>query len=179
MATIEVITNTGEDLLIQVSEEQTIVNLSDVGSIGKIGLVFRGDYSSSTQYYQGDAVRFNNFLYLATEAITLGTDPSDGANPPTTNTGWGLILDTNIAVDAHGNMPGGSLQTALNHLEDKQFIQAAAPTGSDISKDEGDLWYDTTNNQMKTLRNDEWEVITFHDALNGDFDSITVNGGTF
>jgi len=140
MATIEVITNTGEDLLIQVSEEQTIVNLSDVGSIGKIGLVFRGDYSSSTQYYQGDAVRFNNYLYLATDAVT---------------------------------------QTALNHLEDKQFIQAAAPTGSDISKDEGDLWYDTTNNQMKTLRNDEWEVITFHDALNGDFDSITVNGGTF
>lgn len=179
MATIEVITNTGEDLVIQVSEEQTLVNLSDVGSIGKIGLVFRGDYDASTQYYQGDAVRYNNFLYIATTASTIGTAPSDGANPPTTATGWGLILDTNVSVDAHGNMPAGSLQDALNHLEDKQFIQASAPTGTDISKDEGDLWYDTTNNQMKTLRNDQWEVVTFHDALAGDFDTVTVNGGTF
>ena len=46
---------------------------------------------------------------------------------------------------------------------------------------EGDLWYDTTDNQMKFYRNGVWEVIAQTSAMadtNG-YDDIHMNGGYF
>ena len=84
-----------------------------------------------------------------------------------------------ISVEASGELPSGTLQDVLKHLEDQMFTSATTPTGS--TTDEGDLWYDTSTDQMKFLRNGVWEVLVQTSATadaNG-YDSINLNGGYF
>ncbi len=84
-----------------------------------------------------------------------------------------------IVVSANGELPAGSLQDVLQHLEDQIFHSATTPTGSNI--EEGDLWYDQTDNQLKFYRNGVWEIVVQTSAIsdaNG-YDDITMNGGYF
>lgn len=84
-----------------------------------------------------------------------------------------------IAVSAHNNMPSGTLQNALEHLEDQLYQQNSAPSGGNLS--EGDLWYDTNTDRMNVYRNNTWEVLTTSSALSTDagYDNISMNGGYF
>ena len=85
----------------------------------------------------------------------------------------------NINVAANGDLPGGTLQDILLHLEDEMFKQGTTPVG--VTVQEGDMWYDTTENQMKFYRNGAWEVIAQTGAMadtNG-YDDIHMNGGYF
>lgn len=82
-----------------------------------------------------------------------------------------------ISYTPHGTISSTNVQDALNELADDAWRSASAPTGGAL--DEGDLWYDTTNNQMKVYRNTEWELLVLADALAGDFDALTMDGGTF
>jgi len=91
----------------------------------------------------------------------------------------GSMDAANIFVATDGDLPSGSLQEVLKHLEDELFKQATAPVG--LTVEEGDLWYDTTENQMKFYRNGVWEVIAQTSAMadtNG-YDDIHMNGGYF
>lgn len=82
-----------------------------------------------------------------------------------------------ISYTPHGTISSINVQDALNELADDAWRSATAPSGGAV--DEGDLWYDTTNNQMKVYRNTSWELLVLADALAGDFDVITMDGGTF
>ena len=82
-----------------------------------------------------------------------------------------------VSYSPHGSIASTNVQDALNELADNAWRAGSAPTGGAI--DEGDLWYDTTNNQMKVYRNSEWELFVLADALSGDFDTIAMDGGTF
>ena len=104
--------------VIQVTEENITVTLTDVGIRGRAGLVFRGDYNDTTQYYQGDAVRFSNNLYIATGTPEVGTDPTDSAG--TENTGWELLVfgspDQTAIVDFHIQTASGVIVFAEGDL---------------------------------------------------------------
>ena len=104
--------------VIQVTEENITVTLTDVGIRGRAGLVFRGDYNDTVQYYQGDAVRFSNNLYIATGTPEVGTDPTDSAG--TENTGWELLVfgspDQTAIVDFHIQTASGVIVFAEGDL---------------------------------------------------------------
>ena len=76
-------------------------------------------------------------------------------NPITVTTSTDLVqtegTSDDITVNAHNNVyPTGSLTTALQKLADQFFRGPSAPTGSKLS--EGDLWYDTDDDQLKVYR---------------------------
>ena len=76
-------------------------------------------------------------------------------NPITVTTSTDLVqtegTSDDITVNAHNNVyPTGSLTTALQKLADQLFRGPSAPTGSNLS--EGDLWYDTDDDQLKVYR---------------------------
>ena len=61
-----------------------------------------------------------------------------------------LATAEEVRADAHGSFGGGSVQEAINHLADQFFRQSTTPTGASLG--EGDLWYDTDNDQLKVYR---------------------------
>ena len=76
-------------------------------------------------------------------------------NPITVETSLALVTNllldaSEINAEAHGSFQGGNLQEAVNHLADKFFRQTTAPTGASL--EEGDLWYDTDDDQLKVYR---------------------------
>jgi len=76
-----------------------------------------------------------------------------------------------------------TVQGVLEELADQQFVQAAAPTG-DSNLEEGDLWYNTTDNKLMVYRNTTWEEVTIAAQLSESSDTteysdVTLNGGYF
>ncbi len=239
---------------IKIIDEAVTVTVSETGLQGRPGIVWRGEWSGSVDYYKGDVVRYNGSTWISSAYIaasgtafptvtsgwSLFTEKGDKGDPNVTvsatapagscelssyttqgtceaagsvwtapaigdlwfdvaigrlyalvadaagDTSWfdisGVVGSTtadSITVTADGNLPSGNLQQVLKHLEDKMFNQSATPTGS--TTNEGDLWYDTSTDQMKFLRNGTWEVLVQTDAtsdLTG-YDSINLNGGYF
>ena len=90
----------------------------------------------------------------------------------------------NVTVTPVGTLSATTVQAALEELADNHFVQAAAPSSSDSNLDEGDLWYDTTNNVLKVYRNSSWEEITLNAQLSesasgSEYTDVTLNGGYF
>ena len=76
-------------------------------------------------------------------------------------------------------MPGGNVQEALKDLADQFFRQSATPSGDNLG--EGDLWYDTANEELRVYRQVsggfEWHTIA---AAGGDSPTMnTLDGGSF
>ena len=74
-------------------------------------------------------------------------------NPITVSTSLDLVGGSadDITVSAHGSViPTGSVQNALETLADQFFRGDTAPTGSNL--EEGDLWYDTNDDQLMVYR---------------------------
>ena len=66
-------------LVIRVDEHLEHVTIADVGLRGAPGLVFRGDYSATADYFKGDVVTFEGSAYVAhaySEASTVEPDQS-------------------------------------------------------------------------------------------------------
>jgi len=89
-----------------------------------------------------------------------------------------------ISFTPIGTLSATSVQAALEELADNHFVQAAAPSSGDSNLDEGDLWYDTTNNVLKVYRNSSWEEITLNAQLSEsasgtEYTDVTLNGGYF
>ena len=65
----------------------------------------------------------------------------------TMNTAISGANATDIVYAPTGKMSSTNLQDAIDELAGDHFIQAAAPTGSQLN--EGDLWYDTDDDELK------------------------------
>jgi hypothetical protein len=83
-----------------------------------------------------------------------------------------------------GNITATNIQDALHQIADQQFVQAAAPAVSDNNLEEGDLWYNTTDNKLMVYRNTTWEEITIAAQLSessdtAEYSDVTLNGGYF
>ena len=50
----------------------------------------------------------------------------------------------------HGSVTATNVQDALEQLADQDFRTSDTPTGTNVQ--EGDTWYDTTENEMKIYR---------------------------
>ena len=244
--------------IVKVINDVVTVSVGDTGLKGRPGIVWRGLWSGSVDYYAGDVVKYNGSTFICSSFIAA----NESAYPTSTPENWSLFAEkgaqgekaqnvilsdsppgsacavssfsneaeciaggsswvgpsigdlwfdtavgrlyalvadsegdqswfdisgvvggsvtaNDISVEASGELPSGTLQDVLKHLEDQMFTSATTPTGS--TTDEGDLWYDTSTDQMKFLRNGVWEVLvqTSATADTNGYDSINLNGGYF
>jgi prolyl-tRNA synthetase len=113
-------------------------------------------------------------------------------NEITVTTNQVVITTNSVAVGAAGDIPftpvgnitATNIQDALHQIADQQFVQAAAPAVSDNNLEEGDLWYNTTDNKLMVYRNTTWEEITLAAQLSessdtAEYSDVTLNGGYF
>ena len=104
-------------------------------------------------------------------------------NPITVTTSTDLITALGLAADvtytAHGSLPGGNVQDALADLADQFFRQSATPSGDNVA--EGDLWYNTSTEELLVYRQVsggfEWHTIA--SAGGSSPTSFTLDGGSF
>ena len=73
------------------------------------------------------------------------------------------------------------MQGALNFLANQFFVQTSAPTSSTTGLSEGDLFYDTDDNQLKIYREPSTGTFEFVPIMigNDSADSDTVDAGSF
>ena len=104
-------------------------------------------------------------------------------NPITITTSTDLISALGLAADVtytqHGSLPGGNVQDALEDLADQFFRQSATPSGDNVA--EGDLWYNTSTEELLVYRQVsggfEWHTIA--SAGGSSPTSFTLDGGSF
>ena len=104
-------------------------------------------------------------------------------NPITVTTSTDLITALGLAADVtytqHGSLPGGNVQDALADLADQFFRQSATPSGDNVA--EGDLWYNTSTEELLVYRQVsgglEWHTIA--SAGGSSTTSFTLDGGSF
>ena len=113
---------------------------------------------------------------------TVTLNQSD--NPITVTTTSDLTLQAGLATDIiyteTTTLPGGNVQEALADLAEQFFKQSATPSGSNL--EEGDLWYDTANEELRVYRQISTSVFEWHTiaAAGGSTPtSFTLDGGSF
>ena len=89
-----------------------------------------------------------------------------------------------VAPIAGTDIDATNIQDALHQLADQKFTGTSAPASSDANLDEGDLWYDTTNNLLKVYRNTTWEDLVIAAQLSEgsaatEYADVNLNGGYF
>jgi len=74
-----------------------------------------------------------------------------------------------------GRMAATNVQAALDELAGDYFVQAGTPSGSQLN--EGDLWYDTDDDELKVYRGTTWQTLA---GAGGDAETmLTLDGGSF
>ena len=114
-------------------------------------------------------------------ALAVTLNQSD--NPITVTTTSDLTLQAGSAGDisytATGSLAGGNGQDALGDLADQFFRQSSTPSGSNLA--EGDLWYNTSSEELFVYRQVsggyEWHTIA--SAGGSSPTSFTLDGGSF
>jgi hypothetical protein len=112
---------------------------------------------------------------------TVTLNQSD--NPITITTSSDLTYQAGSAGDIvytqTGSLPGGNVQEALSDLADQFFRQASTPSGDNLA--EGDLWYNTSSEELFVYRQVsggfEWHTIA--SAGGSSPTSFTLDGGSF
>jgi hypothetical protein len=112
---------------------------------------------------------------------TVTLNQSD--NPITVTTTSDLTLQAGIAEQISytqtGSLAGGNVQDALADLADQFFRQASTPSGDNLA--EGDLWYNTSSEELFVYRQVsggyEWHTIA--SAGGSSPTSFTLDGGSF
>ena len=77
-----------------------------------------------------------------------------------------------LAVTPYNTITATNIQDAVEQLADQQFIQGSTPSGSNL--EEGDLWYNTTTDNLYVYRETslstfEWIPIA---SATGDMDTL-------
>ena len=110
---------------------------------------------------------------------------TEGAGTSLTATGTSTTLTVNTALSAavaadmvytpSGKMSATNMQDAIDELAGDAFVQAAAPTGSELGA--GDLWYDSDDHDLTVYRDSQWQTIA---AAGGTTETmLTMDGGSF
>ena len=103
-----------------------------------------------------------------TISSAIGGDVSDAAGITFSNPVGTLADETNV-------------EGALNFLANQFFVSTSAPTSSTTDLAEGDLFYDTDDNQLKIYRETSSGNFEFVPIMigNDSADSDTVDAGSF
>ena len=74
-----------------------------------------------------------------------------------------------------GRMAATTVQGALDEIAGDYFVQAGTPSGSQLN--EGDLWYDTDDDEIKVYRESTWQTLA---GAGGTAETmLTLDGGSF
>ena len=74
-----------------------------------------------------------------------------------------------------GRMAATTVQGALDEIAGDFFVQDSTPSGSQLN--EGDLWYDTDDDELKVYRGSTWQTLA---GAGGDAETmLTLDGGSF
>ena len=74
-----------------------------------------------------------------------------------------------------GRMAATTVQGALDEIAGDFFVQDSTPSGSQLN--EGDLWYDTDDDELKVYRGTTWQTLA---GAGGDPETmLTLDGGSF
>jgi len=93
----------------------------------------------------------------------------------TMNTAISGANASDIVYAPSGRMSSTNIQDALDELSGDYFMQAATPTGSQLN--EGDLWYDTDDDELKVYRGTQWQTLA---GAGGDVETMMqLDGGSF
>jgi hypothetical protein len=112
---------------------------------------------------------------------TVTLNQSDNPITVTTSTDLAIPVSnaTSVSYTSTGSLPGGNLQDALGDLADQFFRQASTPSGDNLA--EGDLWYNTSSDELFVYRQVsggyEWHTIA--SAGGSSPTSFTLDGGSF
>lgn len=101
-------------------------------------------------------------------------------NPIQITTSLDLVAGTadQITVDAYGNViPQGTVANALKVLADQFYRSDDAPSNANLS--EGDLWYDTDDDQLKVYRETSTNVFEFVPLASATGTMDNLDGGLF
>ena len=103
-----------------------------------------------------------------TISSAIGGDVSDAGGVTFTNPVGTLASETTV-------------EGALNFLANQFFVATSAPTASTTDLAEGDLFYDTDDNQLKIYRETSSGTFAFVPIMigNDSADSDTVDAGSF
>jgi len=91
----------------------------------------------------------------------------------------------NVVFSAYGSISADNVQDALKQLADQNFRSDTAPTGTVIggvsTLSEGDIWYDTDDDQIKVYRETSSGVFEWVPIIVGaaGADSDTLDAGAF
>ena len=74
-----------------------------------------------------------------------------------------------------GRIAATTVQGALDEIAGDFFVQDSTPSGSQLN--EGDLWYDTDDDELKVYRGTTWQTLA---GAGGDPETmLTLDGGSF
>ena len=92
-----------------------------------------------------------------------------------------FVAASDVAFIPHGTVTATNLNEAIQQLADQQFRGTTAPTSGTANLEEGDLFYDTDDNQIKVYRETSSGVFEFVPIIVGDAsgDSDTLDAGAF
>ena len=87
----------------------------------------------------------------------------------------------NVAFDGYNTITADNVRDAIQQLADQQFRGTTAPSSDTANLEEGDLFYDTDDNQIKVYRETSSGVFEFVPIIVGDAsgDSDTLDAGAF
>ena len=122
-------------------------------------------------------------IYVTVDETNNTVTLNQSDNPITINTTSDLTLQAGSAGDIvytqTGSLPGGNMQDALADLADQFYRQSSTPSGSNLG--EGDLWYNTSTEELFVYRQVsggyEWHTIA--SAGGSSPTSFTLEGGSF
>ena len=113
-------------------------------------------------------------VYVTVDETNNNVTLNQSDNPITITTSTDIITAIALAT-----LPGGNVQDALADLADQFFRQASTPSGDNLA--EGDLWYNTSSEELFVYRQVsggyEWHTIA--SAGGSSPTSFTLDGGSF
>ena len=91
----------------------------------------------------------------------------------------GQITANNVTVTPYNTIASTNLQTVLQGLADQNFRGASTPSGATVG--EGDIWYDTDDDQLKVYRETSSGNFAWVPIMVGNIspDSDTIDAGSY
>jgi len=134
---------------IKIIDEAVTVTVSETGLQGRPGIVWRGEWSGSVDYYKGDVVKYNGSSF-----ISGGFIAANAAAFPTITSEWSLFTEKGekggqrVAVGS--TAPVGSC--SVDSYTTESSCQTAGFEWSDPAI--GDLWFDVAIGRLYALVED-------------------------
>ena len=91
----------------------------------------------------------------------------------------GQLDAANVTVTPYNTITATTLEVALKQLADQNFRGDSAPSGDRV--EEGDIWYDTDDDQLKVYRETSSGNFAFVPIMVGNIspDSDTIDAGSY